>query len=565
MSGDDRARLLGASAVMAAGTAFSRLSGYLRTTLLAAALGVTLHADLFNIANTIPNMLYILLAGGVFNAVLVPQLVRSMKHDTDGGDAFANRVVTVAALFLGAVTVLLVVTAPWLMDLFLAPAYRDGRLAAQHESIVNLARYCLPQVFFYGMYVLVGQILNARGSFGPMMWAPIANNLIAIGVLVGYLFVYGPARGAELCGAYSTGRELLLGLGSTAGIAVQFIILVPFLRRAGFSYRPRFDFRNSGLGHTLRLGSWTVAFVVVNQIAYTVVVRLASGGTAQGALDCGVGPAAGTGYSIYSAAFLIVMVPHAIVTVSLATAALPRLSARAADGDLRGLAEVLGSTLRTSLAVVIPFAVLLPVITPDVALLTMGYGAARSDYRLAFASLSLFGIGLLLFTVHYFMLRGFYALEQTRTVFWIQCWVAGTNVVAAVVLVGHTDPIHTAPALVLAYCAAYLVGSVISFAVLRRALGGLDTPRLAGFALRVLAAAALATLLAAAVRWGWDRAFGPAPGHLEAAIRLALVGALDLLAFAWLATRLQVVEVTEVLDLIDSRLPRPLRRGGRLR
>ncbi|MEJ7796412.1 MAG: lipid II flippase MurJ, partial [Nocardioides sp.] len=172
---DDRsnASVLSSSAVMAAGTTVSRLSGFVRSALLIAALGNGLHAELFNVANTVPNMLYILLAGGVFNAVLVPQLVRSMKSDPDGGEAYTNRIITLAAMFLGTVTVLLVLAAPWLMQLFLADAYNRPDLDAQQASVVDFARWCLPQVFFYGMFVLVGQILNARGRFGPMMWAPI--------------------------------------------------------------------------------------------------------------------------------------------------------------------------------------------------------------------------------------------------------------------------------------------------------------------------------------------------------------------------------------------------------
>ena len=223
---------------MASGTIVSRLSGYVRTVLLAAALGNLLHADVFNLANTVPNMLYILLAGGIFNAVLVPQLVRTMKNDPDGGDAYANRIVTLAALFLGTVTVLLVVAAPLVMQIFLQPAYADPALAAQRDSVIAFARLCLPQVFFYGMFVLAGQILNARGRFGPMMWAPIANNVIAVGVLVIYLLTFGEASAAEQCAGFSTGQELLLGLGSTAGIVVQFLVLVPYLRATGFRVPP---------------------------------------------------------------------------------------------------------------------------------------------------------------------------------------------------------------------------------------------------------------------------------------------------------------------------------------
>ena len=276
----EQEELLTSSAVMAAGTVVSRFSGYLRSLLLAAALGNLLHADLFTIGNTVPNMLYILLAGGIFNAVLVPQLVRAMASDTDGGAAYTNRVVTLSALFLGAVTVVLVLAAPWVMDIFLSPDYDDPQLADQRESIVAFARYCLPQVFFYGMFALVGQVLNARRRFGPMMWAPIANNLVAIAVLVGYLLYYGPVAESDQLGLHlRSGR--LARPRSDLGIVVQLLVLLPFLRAAGVHYRPRFDFRGTGLGHTLRLGVWTVLMVVVNQVAYAVVVRLASSGTAQ--------------------------------------------------------------------------------------------------------------------------------------------------------------------------------------------------------------------------------------------------------------------------------------------
>jgi putative peptidoglycan lipid II flippase len=545
----EQERVLANSAVMAAGTVVSRLSGFVRSALLAAALGAQLHADVFNIANTIPNMLYILLAGGVFNAVLVPQLVRAMKNDPDGGDAYTSRIVTLAALFLGGVTVLLVLAAPWVMRLFLSSDYDDPANAAQRESVVDFARYCLPQVFFYGMFVLVGQILNARGRFGPMMWAPIANNVISVAVLAVYLIVFGPAE--DVFGAYGADEELLLGLGATLGIAAQFLILVPYLRAAGYHYRPRFDFRGTGLGHTLRLGIWTVLFVVVNQVAYTVVVRLASSGTAT-STD-------GTGYSVYSSTFLIMMVPHSVVTVSLATAILPRLSARAADHDLRGLAGSLTDTLRSALAVVVPFALLLPFIARDVSNVIWGHGAAAADYELYAPSLALFGAGLVFFTVHYLMLRGFYALERTRTVFWIQCTVAATNIAAALALVHASDAEHTSPALVLAYTASYVVGSVVSYVVLLRLLGGLRTARLVRFLVRALLAAAVSTAAAAGTAYLLHRVSDD-PHWLLAALWVLVVTTVDVAVFVVLARLLRLAEVTTVVDTITRRLPLP-RRG----
>jgi putative peptidoglycan lipid II flippase len=543
------ARLLSASAVMAAGTVVSRMSGFVRSALLVAALGQGLHADLFNIGNTVPNMIYILLAGGVFNAVLVPQLVRAMKHDPDGGEAYTNRVMTLAMLFLGAVSVLLVATAPWVMQLYLGPEYDAARLADHRDSVVAFARYCLPQVFFYGMFVLVGQVLNSRGRFGPMMWAPIANNLIAIGSLVLYLLVFGPVAEEDLDGAFSSGQELLLGLGATLGIVAQLVILLPFLREAGFTYRPRFDFRGTGLGHTLRLGVWTVLFVVVNQIAYTVVVRLASSGTAAGG--------DGTGYTVYSFTFLIVMVPHSVVTVSLATAILPRLSRHAADGDLPELGRTLGVAMRSALAVVIPFAMLLPVVATDLAHVVWGWGAGRDSYALMVPSLALFGGGLVFFTVHYLTLRGFYALERTRTVFLVQCVIAVTNIVAALLLTRQADPEQTAPALVVAYGLSYVVGSFVSFLVLRRTVGDLQVPRLVRFLVRLLVAAGAATAVAAGVHalGAW---LVEDPGQLVAAARAAVVTLVDVAVFVALARLLRLTEVTDVLGTVTRRLP-----GGR--
>jgi putative peptidoglycan lipid II flippase len=550
--------ILASSAVMATGTVFSRASGYLRNLLLAAAIGNELHADLFNIGNTIPNMLYILLAGGVFNAVLVPQLVRAQKHDSDGGEAYTNRIITLALLFLGAVTVILVLAAPLVMRLYLNSSYDDPALAAQRDSAIAFARYCLPQVFFYGMFVLLGQVLNARGRFGPMMWAPIANNVISILVLVVYLVWFGPVPTGDQCTAFTGTQELVLGLGATIGIAAQVLVLLPYLRAAGVRFRARYDFRHTGLAHTLRLGVWTVLFVIVNQVAYTVVVRLASGGTASSAcLRHGHHAQAvsdGTGYTVYASAFLFVMVPHAIITVSLATAILPRLSAKAADHDLAGLAATLAGTLRTALVVVIPFALALPLLATDAAKVLFGYGATAATFDHYVPSIILFGPGIVFFTVHYLMLRGFYALELNRTVFFIQCAIGATNIVAAILLVGRAGPASTAPALVLAYGASYLLGSAVSYAVLRGRLGGLES----GTTLRFLVRLLVAALVSAGVTGALSLVLpgrGDDVSHVLAGLRLVLLGGVDVGLFLVLAHLMRIREVTTVVETAIRRMP----------
>lgn len=533
--------VLANSAVMAAGTMFSRASGFIRSALLVAALGSGFHADVFNIANTVPNMLYILLAGGVFNAVLVPQLVKAQKNDADGGTAYTNRIITLAGLFLGVVTIVLVVGAPWLMRLYLGATWYEPENAAQLESAIDFARWCLPQVFFYGMFVLVGQVLNSRGSFGPMMWAPIANNIVAISTLVLYLVVFGPSS----TGGYTPGEEMLLGLGSTLGIVLQFLLLLPVLHRTGVRFRPRFDFRGAGLSHTGRLAVWTVLFVIVNQVAYTIVVRLAGNGS----------EAEGTGYTVYSNSFLVTQVPHSIITVSLATAILPLLSRYGAAGELPELGRTLSHQMRNALAIVIPIAALMPVLAEDIAHILFSYGAGADAFREYAPTLSVFAIGLVFFTIHYLLLRGFYSLEQNRTVFFIQCAVATTNIVAALLLTRAVSAEYTAPALAGAYSLSYLVGSVVSYVTLKRTLGDLDGRGLLGFLARLL----MVTLVAAAAAWLLRTGLGlinDEPTMVLALIGAAIVGALYLGMLLLGAQAAQVKELTTMVHQVARRLRR---------
>jgi putative peptidoglycan lipid II flippase len=289
---------------------------------------------------------------------------------------------------------------------------------------------------------------------------------------------------------------------------------------------------------------WTVLFVVVNQLAYLAVTRLASSGTVEGG---------GTGLTVYSTSFLIMMVPHAIVTVSLTTAILPRLSGYAADERRADMGRTLGSTLRTALVVVLPFAALVPIVAGDIAGVLFAAGAGDPS---AFApTLALFGPALAFFTVHYLMLRGFYALEQTRLVFVIQCAISATNIAVAVWVVGRATPEQTAPALVLAWMASYVVGSAISYAVLARTLGGLQTPALVRFLVRM----ALACTLAGVTAWSVEQALsglGEEPGILLSLLRGGLAGLAGGLVLLLAARLMRIREVTSLVDSVAGRLGR---------
>ena len=274
-----------------------------------------------------------------------------MKNDPDGGDAYTNRIITLAGAVPRRVTVLLVVAAPLVMAVYLDPAYDEPALAEQRESVIAFARYCLPQVFFYGMFVLVGQILNARGRFGPMMWAPIANNVISVAGARRLPRRATARRRTPSCRPASPpGQELLLGLGSTLGIVVQLLVLLPYLRAAGFRYRAALRLPRHRAGpHAAARG-------------LDRAVRRRQPGRLHGRGPAGLGGGRrrtcrgqrgdGTGYTVYSTTFLIVMVPHSIITVSLATAMLPRLSAqRRRRRPARRWPPRSAATLRTALAV----------------------------------------------------------------------------------------------------------------------------------------------------------------------------------------------------------------------
>ncbi len=532
---------------MAAGTLVSRLTGFLRAGLLAAAIGVSLHAEVFNVANTIPNSLYILVAGGVFNTVLVPQLVRALKNDPDGGDAYANRIITLGAVVLAGVTAVLVLIAPLLLRAMVdGRFFTDPALTAERQSLVDFARLCLPQIFFYGMFVLIGQILNARGRFGPMMWAPIANNLISIIVIVVYLVAYS---GDSADGGYTSGQELLLGLGSTVGIVAQTMLLLPYLKASGFTVRPRFDFRGTGLGHTLRLGVWTVGFVVVNQLAFYVMVHRATAGTAQvvnGAPDA-------SGFTVYSNAFLFTQVPHSIVTVSLATATMPLVSRLAADGRLRDVATEMVATLRLVLAVIVPFAVALVVLGPSLSTVLFSWGQATGDTAALGQTMMAFAPGMLMFSVHYVVLRGFYAVEDTRTPFFIQCVIAAVNVGLAITLTMLVDPAFVAPALALAYGGSYGVGAVISIGVLSRRLGGMALRDLVAFAGRVAAAAAASAAFAWLCLLVLGGAGFDAASKSDSLVLLAVGGAVGLATYLVVARLFGVKEISRIVGLAVSR------------
>jgi len=365
--GASEAGLLRSSAAMAAGTIVSRVTGFLRSTVLAAVIGTRVVNDVFTLANTIPNIIYILLAGGVLNSVLVPFVVRAMRTQPDGGVAYAQRLLTLTVTGLAVITVVATLAAPGIIAVY-APANYDTTDVAR---AVTLAYWCLPQIFFYGLFTVTGQLLNARGRFGPMMWAPVLNNLVAIATTLGLTVLSANTLDRLHPGSLRPVDMMLLGGGATLGVAAQAAVLLPLLRRAGLPWRARFDWRGSGLGAAGRAAVWTVLFVLVNQIAYLVTVRVV---TAAGKTAATTGLGYGAGTAAYSNSFLILVLPHSVVTVSLVTALLPALADLATAGRLTDLRDRVTTTLRMVVVVLVPASVALLVLGPAIATVAFGYG-----------------------------------------------------------------------------------------------------------------------------------------------------------------------------------------------
>ncbi|MGW1492944.1 murein biosynthesis integral membrane protein MurJ [Streptomyces sp. NPDC002402] len=524
------------SLLMALGTVVSRATGLVRQVLQAAALGTGLLASTYNTANTVPTSLYTLLIGGALNAVLVPQLVRARATQPDGGRAYEQRLVTLVLCVLGAGTALAVWAAPEIVGLYM----RDT--PDSHEAFqltVVFARFLLPQIFFYGLFSILGQVLNAREKFGAMMWTPVLNNVVLIGMFCVYLgLMTVPDRVEDI----TTTQVRLLGIGTTAGIALQALALIPFVRAAGFQFRPRFDWRGTGLGRSIHAAKWTLLFVLANQVALTVVTNYAN------AADQEL-PQAGAGYSAYTYAQIIWLLPQSIVTVSLVTALLPRMSRAAADGRIPDLRADLSRALRITGLVIVPAGFLFLALGPQISTLLFAHGAADTTSAQPLGHmLQAFGLGLVPFSAQYLLLRGFYAFEDTRTPFFMAAWIALVNIALATGCHVLLPARWAVTGMAAAYTLSYLAGLAITARLLRRKLGGrIDDGSLRSTYAKLLCAASVA----AGVGWAAARACAASTdtGTWPTAITLAAGTVAMALVYLVLARLMNVSELRRLPGL----------------
>ncbi|WP_031512697.1 murein biosynthesis integral membrane protein MurJ [Streptomyces sp. NRRL F-5123] len=540
--------ILKSSALMAAGTLVSRLTGFVRTLVIAAAIGVATLGDSYAVANTLPTMIYILTIGGGLNSVFVPQLVRAMKDDEDGGSAYANRLLTVVMVVLGGIVAVTVIAAPLLIRLMSAKIADNPDT---YDVAIAFARYCLPTIFFMGVHVVMGQVLNARGRFGAMMWTPVLNNIVVIFTFGMFIWVYGSYSTTRMDATTITPEGArLLGIGTLLGLVVQSLAMLPYLRDAGFRFRPRFDWRGHGLGKAAKLAKWTFFFVLANQAGLIVVTQLATWAGA----NADKSGFQGTGITAYNNALLIWQMPQAIITVSVMAAVLPRISRAAADGDITAVRDDISYGLRTSAVAIVPAAFAFLALGVPMCTLLYASTNAGSARNIGFILMA-FGGGLIPYSVQYVILRGFYAFEDTRTPFYNTVIVAAVNAAASGFCFLVLPARWAVVGMAFSYGLAYAVGVGVAVKRLRARLGGdLDGRRVVRTYARLVGACIPAAAIAGIAVWVLsDKLGGGVTGSLAS---LVVGGGLLGGIFLLIAKQMRIQELNGMIGMVRGRLGR---------
>uniref|UniRef100_A0AAU2A1X3 Murein biosynthesis integral membrane protein MurJ n=1 Tax=Streptomyces sp. NBC_00093 TaxID=2975649 RepID=A0AAU2A1X3_9ACTN len=540
------AGLLKSSAVMAAGTMVSRLTGFVRSALIVSALGLGMLGDSFQVAYQLPTMIYILTVGGGLNSVFVPQLVRAMKEDDDGGEAYANRLLTLVMVALGTLTALAVFAAPLLVRALSVKIADDP---AANEVAVTFTRYFLPTIFFMGIHVVMGQILNARGKFGAMMWTPVLNNVVIIVTLGMFIWVYGSAADSGM-GVTTIPPEgqRLLGIGVLLGLVVQALAMIPYLRETGFRMRLRFDWKGHGLGKAAMLAKWTILFVLANQAGALVVTQLATAAAGENP------KIQGTGFAAYANAQLVWGLPQAIITVSLMAALLPRLARSAHEGDAGAVRDDISQGLRTTAVAIVPIAFGFVALGIPMCTLIFGSSGTTEATNMGFMLMA-FALGLIPYSVQYVVLRAFYAYEDTRTPFYNTVIVAAVNATASALCFFVLPSRWAVVGMAASYGLAYAIGVGVAWNRLRKRLGGdLDGTRVLRTYARLGIASVPAALLSGAACYGIGHTLGQGVGGSFASLLSG--GAVLLVVFYVAARRMRIEELNSLVGMVRGRLGR---------
>lgn len=544
-----------ASAVMAAGTLVSRVLGFVRTSLLAVAIGAnTTMGDIFEKANTIPNIIYLLLAGGVFNVVLVPQIIKASKNNDDGGADYISRLLSLTLLVLAAITLVVTALAGPIIRL-LTRDWTQGML----ELGTIFALWCLPQIFFYGLYAVVGQVLNAKSRFGWYMWAPVVNNVVAIGVLVLYIVLFGSfSRATDSPEAWTSEQTLLLAGGTTLGIILQGLVLLWPLSRLGLGLKLKFGWRGIGLGRAGKVAGWTLGTMVVGNSAYLLYGTIASSATAGRQEVEGSGAGVAGEYALNTAT-LIAMLPHSVVVLSIATVLFNQLSRSQAHGQLDEVRQTVNSGLRTIGVATMFGAAVMVVLAGPLARLFAGSGPTAPASAAAMGQLlAVLGAAMPFMSIYFFLGRVFYAEEDAKTPLVMQSILSGTCVVIALVMAQLMPATEIVFGLAVLFAVFHILSALLAHFFTVRRVGDYGAGQVAESYIRIGYAALGASLAGAAALWlfgGYQPGGFAMTSIFSAIVTIAVCGIVMALAYLLLLKVLRVAELHDFLQPILSRLP----------
>ena len=523
--------LFKATSTMALGTIASRVTGLIRNLMLAALLGTAILGDTYNVANTMPNILYNLLIGGALTAVFVPQIVRSLR-DVDQGSAFISRLFTVTVTFLFALTALGIFIAPQLVTIY-APEYAGSK---EFEVTVTLMRYCLPQIFFLGLFALLGQIANAKDRFGPMMWAPVLNNLMAIALFY-FLLV---SRGDISLANISSQDLLWLGLGTSAGYLAKALILFPVVFKSGVRLSLRFDWGNSQIIKSFKLAGWSLVYAMISQLSYLVTINIATSAAVKSAAD---GLSTGVGYTPYANAYLILILPHSIITVSIVTVLLPKLSNLVIDKRYKDVSDSMSLTIRLMGIFIIPAAILF-LVFGEVIAKVLFFSIPTEDASYLGLTLSAFALGLIPVSINLVLLRGLNAFENLKSQVLGNFIMNLISVVLSLIAASYLEPKWVTVGLAAIFTVHYFIGAGISFILIKK--HGVEIPilKLASFYLGLI------LIFTAAALPVWLFRSSTPGGNF---IYLILVLLSSVVFYLLLLRALKISEVTTLINVIKGR------------
>ncbi|WP_238009613.1 murein biosynthesis integral membrane protein MurJ [Dactylosporangium sp. AC04546] len=529
------------SSTMAILSLISRGTGFIRAAAISAAIGGAVVGDDYTLANNLPNQIYELLLGGVLASVLIPTLVRARKEEPDRGEAYAQRLLTLAVVTLGAATLIVVLAAPLITAIY---TLGNDRVTADDRDLITFLAYLLlPEIFFYGLAGIFAAILNVRGHFAAPMWTPILNNVVIIGTAGAFMLVRG--SGLPTPETITVPQILVLGIGTTLGIVIQAIGLWPAMRKTGFRWKWRFDFRKLHLRELGRLGAWMLLYVAVNQIGITVVMSLAKNNQLRG----------GDGPIIFNNAFLIFMMAHGIVAVSVITAMMPRISSAAADGRFDDVTDQLSQATRLASVILIPAAAIYVVLGQPLAVTLFDWGEYGYDAALATGwVVSAAGLGLVPFALSQMQTSVFYALRDTRTPALVNIGGVAIRLLLDVAFYLLLPIAAVTASLMVGTALSFVAALVLGYWLLRTRLGRLGLARVADTLLRLTAVAAVGGALAFATSWTIARVMDP--GKLLGVVQLLAGSAVLLVTYAALSLALRVPEVRQFANLIKSKLGR---------